>query len=1026
MICRLPHLAVALLGLAFGTAVAQPTADDPAALKAKFQEERADALAKKFPAASLAAADELAGRAEAAVTAGNAAQGIKFYKQARWLVPYVPADLPPNVDRVLGIARMRHGAEITGVAYSPDGGRMASSSMDGTVKVWDLGNGRELRTYRGGKDPVLPVRGLAWSKDGKFIASTSGNDIHVWAPDTGKLEKTLKGHEKPVSCLAFHPEGKSLVSGSDDKSVRLWDLEKGEVTANLNADFTEKAKGQVYAVAFSPNGKLVAAVNGQGQLQIWNPSLEKNKRLVSGIDAHAGHNAYQVVFGKDTSVIFTSGSDNKAKQIIGLGPDGETVPGHGKPTPLEGHANNVIALAATADGKFLATGSTDKTIRLWDLTGAMPRVVRVFHGHTEEVTALAFSPDGKTLSSGSKDQGLRFWSVSVADDHQNLDDHKAYVWSAVVSPDGKLVASAGADRVVVVRDFGGKTLHKLEGHTAAVTALAFSADSSKLVSVGGDKVVRVWDLKDGKQLKELKGHTAPIMAVTVGGPNGKYILSGGIDKTALLWDMTSDQPLVTLPAGKSAVSAVSIRPDGQLAALGGADGSVRIVILADKMTKEAYAFQPHTSGVGALAFNPDGSRLATCGGDGAVKVWTMFPDGPPQATPPGNAPPSLPLFADFKGHTKPVSSVAFSADGRLMVTGGGDMVVRVWDVGANRTEIRALRGHTDWVSSVAFTPNGRLVVSASVDKTVKIWELNTDETAKPVGHTRRLNTIAVSGDGRWVASGSEDKTIKVWDALAGTEAFTLDVSTGGHDGEITSLAFSPDGKRLVSGGDDKKLIIWDTATRKPVTTLNTEQRMPFILYSVKGDRFVAWQNTKVGDNETNNVKTYDADGKPLRTMDLNRAVMCMTFSVDGETAALGFSDGSVQVWGLEKNERVGGDWPAFDKGLSDLGISPDKKKLAAIDENGTVKIYDIAKKEVVKKFDALKPSELLGLVVSPDGARFATFSASGEVKLWKFDTGEEVRGWALPTPVRNAVFSADGKKLITANGDTTISVLNLP
>ena len=639
------------------------------------------------------------------------------------------------------------------------------------------------------------------------------------------------------------------------------------------------------------------------------------------------------------------------------------------------------------------------------------------------MTALAFSPDGKTLASGGKDQSLRFWTVSLADEHINLDEHKSHVWSAVVSPDGKSVASAGADRVILVRDITGKLLHKLEGNTASVTSLVFGPDSQTLVSGGGDKIVRVWNAAEGKLVRELKGHTGPVMAIAIGGPSGKMILTGGIDKTPLLWDLASDQP-TPLPAIKSAISAVSIRPDGQLFAVGGADGIVRFFALKDKMAREVSSFQAHNAGVGALTFNPEGGRLATCGGDNMVKVWTIPTDGILPTTGAGiNTPPTQ--VADFIGHTKPVSSVAFSADGRLLATGGGDMIIRLWDFGSNRSEIRALRGHQDWVSSVAFSPNGRLLISAGVDKTVKIWELSGDETAKPIGHSRGLNTIAVSSDGRWVASGSEDKTIKIWDALAGVEAFTLDASTGGHDDEITSLSFDPTGKKLISGGRDEHLIIWDLSTRKPLARLNTDQQLPYLLFSAKGDKFLAWQNTK-GGSETNNVKTYDATGKPLKSLDINRAVLTMTFSTDGEVAAIGFKDGSVQVWKLDKNEKSGADWAAFETDLSDLGMTPDKKKLAAIDVGGNVKIYDIEKKEVIKKFAALKAADLIGLVVSPDGSRFATFSSSGEVKLWKFENGEEARSWVLPTPVRNAAFSADGKKLITANGDSTISVLNLP
>jgi WD40 repeat protein len=199
-----------------------------------------------------------------------------------------------------------------------------------------------------------------------------------------------------------------------------------------------------------------------------------------------------------------------------------------------------------------------------------------------------------------------------------------------------------------------------------------------------------------------------------------------------------------------------------------------------------------------------------------------------------------------------------------------------------------------------------------------------------------------------------------------------------------------------------------------------------MLWTLKGDKFVVWQSSTRGENETNNFKTYDPDGKPLNSLDLkDRKVLCATFSVDGEMTALGFADGSVQLWDMKKNERVGGDWAAFNKDLGDVAITPDKKKIIAVDAECNVKVFDIEAKKVLKTFQAHKAG-LNGVMVGPNGNRFVTIADNNEVKLWSTETGEELRGWSLPTPVWNVAFSADGKKLITGNGDTTLYVLNLP
>ncbi|HUR55190.1 MAG TPA: hypothetical protein VMZ71_13735, partial [Gemmataceae bacterium] len=194
------HIAMAALLLAAGALTAQPDPKksrvkepDAKELKQKFQAEREEALKAKFPAEALARADELAKRGEAALAAGDA-KAARYFRDARWQLPYLPANLPPNVARVFGESRMRHADRVNALSYSPDGTKLASASRDGTVKIWDLGNGRDLVTYRGHADQpddgskgtnVLKAGDVAFSPDGKVVASASGTQVHLWEPDTG-------------------------------------------------------------------------------------------------------------------------------------------------------------------------------------------------------------------------------------------------------------------------------------------------------------------------------------------------------------------------------------------------------------------------------------------------------------------------------------------------------------------------------------------------------------------------------------------------------------------------------------------------------------------------------------------------------------------------------------------------------------------------------------------------------------------------------------------------------------------------
>ncbi|MDY3557968.1 WD40 repeat domain-containing protein [Gemmata sp. JC673] len=1035
MVSVLRSAAVLLLaaGVAVPLVAAQPPtpgADDVKALREAFQAEREQAVKAKFPADALVKADELMRRADEAAKGENYKAALRHVRDARWQLPYLPAGLPSHVTRVLGEARMRHSDRVNALAYSPEG-RLASASRDFTVKIWDLGNGRELVTYRGhvdqADDPtktstnVLGATDVAFHPKEQVVASSSGNQVHLWDPATGKLIKVLLHlgkTDKPINSIAFSPDGKLLAVGGDDFILRVIASDSGKEVFKSNS-----RNARIERVAFSPNGKLVALGDSNSQVAVYVPQGKGNQLAMSvqGVDRGG---VFGVAFAADSGSVFTCGLDEKARLTAGPEPDGKSTGNTAtKLREFVGHSGAVNRLALTADGKTLVTCGEDRTVRVWDVPSG--KALRSFQGHMTKAITVAVRGDGQQVASASEDGAVRVWDLNAADEHRALKDAKESLWAVAASPDGKWVAAAGADKSIRVYSMETGKLEATIDAGAAMTALVF-LDGNRLVASGGDKVVKVWDLAAKKVLKELGGHTLAVLTVAAS-PDGKLVVSGSADASVRGFAPDSGKEVWKWSSRKAAV-AVAVRADGKRVAVGIADGGLSLLDVSGPAARELSTLAAHTAGTTCVAFSPDGNRLASVGGDGALRVWSVGTDG------------ALTQLVRFDGPVTttgaaaaPLSTVAFAPDGRYVASAGADAVVRVWDI-QTKSEARGLRGHTDWVTSVAFSPNGQslVAVAAEKDNTLRIFELpQLDAASAAGGHMLAVNAVAVSPNGKLVATAAIDQTIKVWDIATGKEVATL---VGNADTPFAVSFLGNDA--LVMGGslptrDSGRLHLW--ALNPPRSTAVPTGEVYTVVTASDAARFGAWASRQaVGDTVKNNAyEIYDAKGKLLSsTPDKGRNVRSATFTPDLAWAVAGDESGTLRVFDLEKGERIGGDWPVFQRGFADLGLTADKKLLVAADEEGTIKIADVAKRDVIADGPAHKAG-VRALVVSPTGKTFVTLSNDREIKAWSLTEFKdkkivEVRSWVVPVTINGAAYTPDGKSVVTANADGTAYVLELP
>jgi WD40 repeat protein len=350
------------------------------------------------------------------------------------------------------------------------------------------------------------------------------------------------------------------------------------------------------------------------------------------------------------------------------------------------------------------------------------------------------------------------------------------------------------------------------------------------------------------------------------------------------------------------------------------------------------------------------------------------------------------------------------------------------------------------VTSVQFAPDGKAVLSCSVDASARVFDLPRAE-ATATGHSDRVNSVAVSRDGKHAATGSGDRTVKVWDLATGREVATLtgeaESKSSSVDSGILAVVFVGNDK-VAASGHERVLRTWTFQPNKLLDNpRKLKEREPaFFLAADPDGKTVgaAWVDSNVGMEKTKAGFELYAGGDALASVEVASksaadATTAATLSPDAKWGVIGGADGVISIWDVAKKERIGGDWPILNNArVADIGVTPDRKTVVVIDENGEVKVGDTAKRAVTASVKAVEPLgggdmkgmvDVRGVVVAPTADTFATLSGDGTVKAWGMDC-KEVRTWKLPHAPTCAVFTADGKRLITGNQDGTAFVLELP
>ncbi|MFI6597625.1 helix-turn-helix domain-containing protein [Nonomuraea sp. NPDC050536] len=630
---------------------------------------------------------------------------------------------------------------------------------------------------------------------------------------------------------------------------------------------------------------------------------------------------------------------------------------------LTGHTQAVYAVAFSPDGRTLATGARDNTIRLWDMsdpTHPTP-LGPPLSGHTSWVYWLQFSPDGRTLASASRDRTARLWDVrDPAHPRQwgmPLTGHTGYVFSVSFSGDGRILATASFDHTVRLWDVSDPARPvpvggPLRGHTDSVASAASSPDGRTVASAGHDHTIRLWNVTDPTHPRAwgppLTGHTDVVYAVAFS-PDSRTMASVGNDRTVRLWNVSD-------PAHPT--------------------------VLGRPLTG-------HTDTLLAVAFSADGRTLATGGADNTIRLWDVSDPSHPAA-----------LGPPLVGHTGFVNWVAFRPDGRTLASASDDHTVRVWSLPR-----APLTGHTGTVDTVAYSPDGRTLASAGKDRTVRLWDLrdaaHPGAWGPPLTTSATVNRVAYSPDGRTLAAAGADRVVRLWDVREPARPQTLASLPIGDANSADALAFGPTGL-MATDGAAHTIRLWDV--RDPAHPAAWGRPLTGQISPPHWAGFSPDGHTLAGSSADDKVRLWDVrepgHEQPLATIVTGDTggILWGAFSPDGRVLATAGAGHTIQLWDVHDPAHpraLGRPLTGHTSLVRWAGFSPDGRTLVSAGDDETVRMWNVSDPahatSLGKPMHAGHIGPIEGAAFRPDGRTLASAGADHIVELSDLDLVSAIR-----------------------------------